>query len=83
VEASVVSDGRQLTYPTTMVWFVFGVQDYSVTAAHGRHFLDRLRGAHTPLVGLDIVPETGHVTAATAQGANTLRDVLLRECHPR
>ena len=66
-----------------MVQFLFDDQDTTSTAAHGMFFYDWISQAGSPLVRMDIVPNSGHTTVATVQGANMIRDTLLNECYPR
>ena len=69
-EASVVYSTGKYVYPNTLIWFLFGALDTTVTKAHGLYFYDWLLKAGSPLVRMDIVPDTDHIVAETAEGAN-------------
>ncbi len=82
-EASLAFGTWQYVYPRTMVQFLFGDQDSGPAASHGMFFFDWISQAGSPLVRMDVVPNSGHTTVATVQGANMIRDTLLNECYPR
>jgi hypothetical protein len=81
--ASVAFDGLEHVLPNTLVWFVMGAEDMTETVAHGYVYHDTLVANGSPLVRLDIIPGSGHVTAATTLGGDTIRDAFLDECVPR
>jgi hypothetical protein len=82
-EASLAFDDWPYIYPNTMVWFLFGENDQTTTAVHGRVYYEQLIQEGSPLVRMDIVPNTDHIVATTKEGADMIRDILLSECHPR
>ena len=82
-QASVAFGNWPFVYPRTMVHFLFGGDDITATAGHGKYYHDVLVQAGSPLVREDIEPNTPHDTVSTAQGANMIRDAFLNECVPR
>jgi len=78
--ASLAYGGWPYVYPKTMMHFLFGQQDITSTAGHGRYYHDLLVRSGSPLVQLDVVPNTPHTVVSTTTGANAIRDVLLNEC---
>jgi hypothetical protein len=82
-ESSVALGQWQYVYPRTMVHFVFGELDTMVARAHGDCFYQKLVGVRTPLLRLDVVAGANHETIGTPQGADTIRDGLIADCHLR
>jgi hypothetical protein len=78
--SGIVSSDWQYVYPTTMLSFVFGANDKTKTANHGKHFYDTVVTAGSPLVSYTTVAGAGHNTYTTINGANAIRDILLAEC---
>src|SRR6185295_14155862 len=70
-------------YPRTMLHFLYGDQDHTTTADHGRYYYDLLKAAGSPLLQFNVVPSTPHTVVSNTTGANMIRDALLNECHPQ
>jgi hypothetical protein len=83
-QASVASGEGDYVYPRTMVWFVVEGIDSGGAAAQGKTYYDLLMKSGSPLVGKTVVPDVDHSgLVRTRIGAETIRDVLLRECRSR
>jgi hypothetical protein len=83
-QASVASGEGDYVYPRTMVWFVVEGIDSGGAAALGKTYYDLLMKSGSPLVGRTVVPDVDHSgLVRTRIGAETIRDVLLRECRSR
>ncbi|MCH7731817.1 MAG: hypothetical protein IIB44_04775 [Candidatus Marinimicrobia bacterium] len=82
-DASVSFGNWAYVYPETMVWFLFGENEYPVWEAQGMTYYNRLLEAGSPLVRLDTVSNTPHVVRSTKEGAEMIRDILLKECRRR
>ena len=78
-----VSLGGDYFYPKTLVWFLFGEEDSPRTIQQGKTYYDRLVAEGSPLVGMEILPETPHGVHRSQEGADRIRDVLLNECRPQ
>jgi len=70
-------------YPRTMLHFLYGDQDHTTTASHGRYYYNLLHAAGSPRLQIDTVPNTPHTIVSNTVGANMIRDVLLNECRPQ
>jgi len=81
--ASIASGEGDYVYPRTMVWFVFeGIGDAPV--ALGATYYELLVKSGSPLVGKTFVPGVDHGgLIRSREGAEKIRDVLLKECRPR
>jgi hypothetical protein len=82
-EASLAFGNWLYIYPKTMVWFLFGELDQTITKAHGLYFYNQLLKSGSPLVNMDVITDTDHIVSDTAQGANKIRDIFINECHLR
>lgn len=82
-EASVAFGDWQYVYPKTMIWFLFGENDRGNAVPQGMAYYQRLREEGSPLLHMDIVPNTPHAVPSTGEGAEMIRDIMLNECHPR
>jgi hypothetical protein len=83
-QASVASGEGDYVYPRTMVWFVVEGIDSGGAAALGKTYYDLLMKSGSPLVGRTVIPGVDHSgLIRTRIGADTIRDVLLRECRSR
>jgi hypothetical protein len=80
-DASLAYGQWQYFYPKTMVWFLFGESDTTITKAHGLYFYNYLLNFRSQLVNMDIVPNTDHIVSETQEGADMIRDIFLNECH--
>ncbi len=80
-EASIAFGSWQYVFPQTVVWSVFGGQDTSSTAIHGRYFYQFLLDAGSPQLHTETLSSAGHFVSANAAGANLIRDMMLSECH--
>jgi hypothetical protein len=82
-DASVSLGDWDYVYPKTMVWFLFGENDNPPWVANGMTYYERLIQEGSPLVHVDTVINTPHVVRSTREGADMIRDILLRECKRR
>lgn len=81
-DASIAFDGN-FVHPETMVWFVFGENDTSNAVDQGKAFYEKLLEEGSPRVELSIAPNTSHGTPNSSEGADTIRDILLKSCRLR
>ena len=81
--ASVAAGRNDYVYPKTMVTFLFGDGDGSSAVAQGLAYRDRLAKAGSPLVETLLVADSPHALPSTANGAETVVEVLESECRPR
>lgn len=63
-----------------MVWFLFGENDRSNAVPQGQIYYERLITEGSPLVRMEIVPNTPHAVPSTREGAERIRDIMLAEC---
>jgi len=82
-EASITFGNWQYNYPRTMVWLLFGEQDNTSAVGQGLLFHQRLLAEGSPLVRMNVIPNTGHGTQSSPEGANMIRDIMLNECRLR
>ncbi len=82
-EASLAYGDWQYNYPRTMVWFLFGEQDRTAGVGQGLFYHQRLLAEGSPLVRLNVVPNTPHNAQSSPAGANMIRDIMLNECRLR
>ncbi len=78
-EDSVVSPNAELSYPQTMMRFVYGTADCSEAETLGRLYASAI----TSDAGIVIVPGAPHAVPSVAAGAQAIFDVLSAECVPR
>jgi len=71
---------KRYVFPETLVWFVFGEEDFGSAVGQGLIFFERLQEAETPMLELSIANKTPHAAPSTKIGANKIRDVLLDHC---
>jgi hypothetical protein len=80
-DASVSFGNWDYVYPETMVWFLFGERDNWIP--QGMTFAERLLQEGSPLVRIDTLPRLGHRIHSRKEGAEMIRDILLKECRRR
>src|SRR5229473_1098565 len=78
-EDSVVSPNAELSYPQTMMRFVYGTADCSEAETLGRLYASAI----TSDSGIVIVPGAPHAVPSVAAGAQAIFDVLSTQCVPR
>ncbi len=78
--ASILGGRGEFDYPDTLVWFLFGERDLSNAVPQGLKFYDRLVAAGQDLLGISLVPKTGHATPKTKRGSRAVFDLLTAAC---
>ena len=80
-DASVSYGNWDYVYPKTLVWFVLGERDNWIPQA--MTYYERLLLEESPLVRIDTVPNAGHRIHSRKEGAEMIRDIMLKECRHR
>ena len=80
-DASISFGNWDYNYPKTMVWFLFGERDNWIPQA--MTYYERLIQERSPFVHVDTLPNAGHRLHSKMEGAEMIRDILLKECRRR
>lgn len=81
---SVAVDGEwTYRYPGTLIAFLYGTDDPTVTGRHGKYYRDWMKQAGTPLLESPGIEGGDHVPSGDPAGAAVMRDIFLEECRPR
>jgi hypothetical protein len=79
-EGSLALGEWQYVYPHTVIHFIFGELDQSVTRAHGEYFYQKLVDVQTPYLLREVVAGADHFVIDTTAGADAIRDGLIADC---
>jgi hypothetical protein len=70
---SVLHLDATVSYPTTVVHFLYGAEDCTAAVPVGLVYAAQVG----PMSGIDFVPNTGHLMPGTPEGRQAILDVLL------